>query len=623
MPQRIKGITVEIGGDTVGLQKALSDVNSRSRDVQKELRDIDRLLKFDPENVEALAQKQKLLNEQVENTSDKLKQLRDVEKQVEKQFNLGDISEKQFRAFRREIEFTERELQNLKGKMDIGNVDTSRARKSLRKLKDAASEVKDELDTVKTGFAGLGAGAAAGVGAVVAGSEELNRSLARLNFNAVNEGFDAEAIEADFKKVATVSGETDSAVETLANMMQTGFDQEQLSQAIDHINGAAIKFSDTLKTEGIADGLQETFATGKAMGQFGELLERSGVNLDTFNDKLAAAKKNGEETDFVLQTLSDLGLASSAEGFKEMNSELVKQQEAQLELQMALADLALVFAPIVAAIADIVTKLIEWMEANPALTVTLVAITTAIAAVIGVCMALAPIISLCTAVAGALSRSCLPMAGIVLGIVAAFAALVAAGIYLYKNWDEVKAKAAALAKSISQAFSRFKEAVADKMTETWNSIKRIWGNVMDFFRNIDLKQMGRDIIQGLINGISSMARRVADAARNIANGIGDKIKGILKLGSPSKLLESYGEDTGEGLAIGIEDSLKRIQGASKEMAKAAVPTIRMEQPEQQPAALTAAKGQNMTVNIHSPKALDAREANLIWSRTMKKMQLQW
>jgi len=68
MADRIKGITVEIGGDTQGLDKALQDVNSTSRSLQRELNDVNRLLKFDPSNVEALAQKQALLNQQVDNT---------------------------------------------------------------------------------------------------------------------------------------------------------------------------------------------------------------------------------------------------------------------------------------------------------------------------------------------------------------------------------------------------------------------------------------------------------------------------------------------------------------------------------------------------------------------------
>lgn len=64
MAGRIKGITIEIGGETTGLQNALKDVNKRSNDLTKELKDVERLLKFNPGNVEALAQNNNYLHKQ-------------------------------------------------------------------------------------------------------------------------------------------------------------------------------------------------------------------------------------------------------------------------------------------------------------------------------------------------------------------------------------------------------------------------------------------------------------------------------------------------------------------------------------------------------------------------------
>ena len=119
MAGRIKGITIEIGGETTGLQNALKDVNKRSNDLTKELKDVERLLKFDPGNVEALAQKQQLLTKQIENTTQKLDKLKAAEQQVQAQFQNGKISEEQYRAFRREIEFTEGSLNGLKISLEI------------------------------------------------------------------------------------------------------------------------------------------------------------------------------------------------------------------------------------------------------------------------------------------------------------------------------------------------------------------------------------------------------------------------------------------------------------------------------------------------------------------------
>ena len=113
MAETIRGINVVIGVDTTALSKALSDVNKRSRDIQSELKQVERLLKLDPSNTELLAQKQKLLADAVENAREKLDRLRAVQEQVNEQFQRGEISEGQYRAFVRETEKTRQELEKL------------------------------------------------------------------------------------------------------------------------------------------------------------------------------------------------------------------------------------------------------------------------------------------------------------------------------------------------------------------------------------------------------------------------------------------------------------------------------------------------------------------------------
>lgn len=134
MAGRIKGITIEIGGNTQPLQNALKDVNKQSDSLAKELKDVERLLKFDPGNVEALAQKQKLLTQQIENTTEKLDKLKAAEQQVQAQFQNGKISEEQYRAFRREIEFTEGSLNGLKNKLGNMKAEQESVASSTRQL---------------------------------------------------------------------------------------------------------------------------------------------------------------------------------------------------------------------------------------------------------------------------------------------------------------------------------------------------------------------------------------------------------------------------------------------------------------------------------------------------------
>ena len=114
---KIKGITIEIDGNTQGLEKALKGVEKNTTSIQKELKQVDKLLKFDPNNTVLLSQKQELLGKSISSTSEKLKVLKSVEEQVEAQFKQGKIGEEQYRAFKRELESTQNVLEGYKGKL--------------------------------------------------------------------------------------------------------------------------------------------------------------------------------------------------------------------------------------------------------------------------------------------------------------------------------------------------------------------------------------------------------------------------------------------------------------------------------------------------------------------------
>ncbi len=143
---KIKGITIEIGGNTQPLQNALKDVNKQSDSLTKELKDVERLLKFNPGNVEALAQKQQLLTQQIEKTTQNLDKLKEAEQQVQEQFQNGKISEEQYRAFRREIEFTQGSLDGLKNKLGNMKAEQENVASSTRQLETLFSATGKSVD---------------------------------------------------------------------------------------------------------------------------------------------------------------------------------------------------------------------------------------------------------------------------------------------------------------------------------------------------------------------------------------------------------------------------------------------------------------------------------------------
>ncbi len=177
MAETIRGINVVIGSDTTGLSKALSDVNQKSRDIQSELKQVEKLLKLDPANTELVAQKQKLLGDAVANTRGKLDALRKVQQQVNEQFVNGKINEGQYRAFRREIAKAEQQLKGFE--KTAGNTKTSLADlgKSFQKT---GGDVSESFTKVGTGLTAIGAGVATGLGLAVKGAADFEQGLSNI-----------------------------------------------------------------------------------------------------------------------------------------------------------------------------------------------------------------------------------------------------------------------------------------------------------------------------------------------------------------------------------------------------------------------------------------------------------
>ncbi|PGU29658.1 hypothetical protein COD66_23420 [Bacillus cereus] len=189
---RIKGITVEIGGNTQPLQNALKDVNKQSEAVTKELKDVERLLKFDPGNVEALAQKQKLLTQQIENTTQKLDKLKAAEQQVQAQFQNGKISEEQYRAFRREIEFTEGSLNGLKNKLGNMKAEQENVARSTRQLETLFHATGKSVDD----FAGaLGNRLVNAIKSGTATSKQLDNAISNIGKEALGASTDIDKMK--------------------------------------------------------------------------------------------------------------------------------------------------------------------------------------------------------------------------------------------------------------------------------------------------------------------------------------------------------------------------------------------------------------------------------------------
>lgn len=159
MAGNIKGIKIEIDGDTQPLQKALKNVNKAATDATQELKQIDKALKFDTGNVTLLTQKQEVLQKQVATTKEKLETLRQAQSQVEQQFKNGDIGADKYRAFQREVEVTQNVLKGYEGKLASVNQAlaengsaTQNNKNQLKELQNEQKQLASENEKVVSSF---------------------------------------------------------------------------------------------------------------------------------------------------------------------------------------------------------------------------------------------------------------------------------------------------------------------------------------------------------------------------------------------------------------------------------------------------------------------------------------
>lgn len=168
--------------------------------------------------------------------------------------------------------------------------------------------------------------------------------------------------------------------------------------------------------------------------------------------------------------------------------------------------------------------------------------------------------------------------------IAALVALTAAGVYLYRNWDEIKAKGAAIWQSIKDTISNKVEAAKQALIDKWSAAKTATVNkfneiktaITTALRELPSKmlQIGKDIVQGLINGIKSGVSGVTTAIGNMASSAVAKAKSVLDIRSPSRVMKKVGEQTAEGMAVGIKKGAKAVKSEAQKMAEQAIETVK-------------------------------------------------
>lgn len=423
MADRIKGITIEIGGDTTALSKALSGVNKEISTTQKQLRDVERLLKLDPGNVTLLEQKQRLLADSVEQTKQKLDSLKNAEKQVQQQFAQGKVSQAQYDALQREIVATEAELRKAEKAASSfqDEIAQQKGESALKQLGDAASgtaskvkkidekPIEDVEDAAKGADSALDkAGKSASnfadylkADAIVEGVKGLAQSLKDLNEETMEyrkimgtletsseaAGYHMDQTDEIFSHFYAVLGDDQTAATATANLQALGVSIDDLWALTEGATGAWAKYGDSIPIDGLAESINETIRSGQVTGTFADVLnwgskegETFGVMLkenteeneewnkavqdaataeDFFNLALQDAETQADRTNLVLQAMADQGLGDLNDAWFDNNKQIARANTAQLAFTDKMSQLSERLQPVFTAVQEGINGILQ------------------------------------------------------------------------------------------------------------------------------------------------------------------------------------------------------------------------------------------------------------------------
>lgn len=343
-------------------RKEINTITQTLKALDKEMEAVTNSFDANDRSQEKLTQQNKILNQQIDLQKKKLQDLKKGLEDATKEWGENDARTQKWQTSVNQATATlnkmERSLQENESALKQMKNASVQSEQELKDLQDRAEKAKQELNSMATDIKGkvssgvktLGTGIAAlgaGIVGTVQGTAELRGDLSVLSKNAEEAGVSFDTANNALLDFNAISGETDSSIEAISNLLQAGFSENNLARAVDALSGAVIRFPDTLKIESLADSLQETLATSEATGQYAELLERLGYNLDDFNAGLQQCTTAAEKQEYALDYLAKSGLMETSRAYQEQNKDLIENSKQQLRLQENLAELGGNFAPLV------------------------------------------------------------------------------------------------------------------------------------------------------------------------------------------------------------------------------------------------------------------------------------
>lgn len=324
MANRIKGITVEIGGDTTGLDRALKSVNSSISHTQSALRDVNKLLKLDPSNTELLTQKQRLLKDAVTSTKEKLEALKQAQVQAKEQLENGTLGQDKYDALQREIVETEQELRRLQEQAATTNTALAKIEEvggKLESVGNSISGVGKKMMPISTAVGGLGI-------AAVKTAADFDSAMSQVAAVSGATGDDLQALRDKAREMGEKTKFSASeAAQAMNYMAMAGWKSKDMISGIDGVMNLAAASGEDLATTSdiVTDALTAFGLTAADSGHFADILAAASSNANTNVSMMGETFKycapiagalgfSAEDTAEAIGLMANAGIKSSQAG---------------------------------------------------------------------------------------------------------------------------------------------------------------------------------------------------------------------------------------------------------------------------------------------------------------------
>ena len=341
--KKVKGINIELGGDTTKLNKAMAEANKAIISTQRELKDVENALKLDPGNTELIAQKQKLLAQNIDNTKKKMKLLEEVKTEADKMMAEGtEVNAEGYRKLVREIVKAEKSVEKLTDEVE--------------NLNDTAEDTEDATDKMTGGFS-IAKGAISGfivdgVQALISKTKELieetreyREDMNKLQVAFESGGHSVDAAKKTYSEFYKILGESDRSVEAVNHLARFVKEEKDLVKWGNIAAGVTATFGDSLPIEGLTEAANETAKVSKVTGVLADALNWVGIAEDDFNTKLEKCRNEQERSVLITETLNS-AYETTGLRYKEVNADIIANREETEKLQQVQVALAEKLEPI-------------------------------------------------------------------------------------------------------------------------------------------------------------------------------------------------------------------------------------------------------------------------------------